>query len=615
MKTAPSRLYSFGPFSLDTGDRTLLRNSQHVMLEPKVLSLLLVLVERNPSIVPKDELMEAIWPDTFVAENSLSVCLSKLRKVLRDAPGKTGFIRTVPRRGYRFVGCADETQTDRNGGATEASQTFCDRAAEHPTNGAGAKKAAIAVLPFRFLGSANDGFLGLGIADALITRLSNLDCITVRPTSSVRKYVAEDSVAVGQQLRVESLLEGSIQRIGRRIRVTAQLVNVTDGSLIWAGTFDEKFTNIFTLEDSISEGVATALAPRLTSRERTLLAKRGTENAEAHEAYLRGRYFFGKRSKEGFEKGIEWFERAIRLDAHYALAYSGLADCYGLLGTHGVRTRHCNLKAEQAAVKAIALDPELGEAYASLANQWFRQWDWSAAERAFVQSIRLNGNYAIVHNWYAMYLQLVGHGDESLRENALALDLDPMSVVFRCSRGKLLYFARRYEEALEQLSGALALDHHYYIALYYSALVYEAVGRYNEAIDAIEQALFILEKNPELTACLGRLYALAGRRTEATDVITELTRTSEAEYVQPYLFAVIYEALGEKERAFDWLERGYHERDEDLGLLKVDPRLDRLRSDRRFENLMEKVGLSSANNRLTLVVGRGQVAAFRTYAE
>jgi tetratricopeptide (TPR) repeat protein len=238
------------------------------------------------------------------------------------------------------------------------------------------------------------------------------------------------------------------------------------------------------------EGVATALAPSLTRRERTLLAKRHTENAEAHEAYLRGRYFFGKRTREGFEKGIDCFTRAIRIDANYGLAYSGLADCYGLLGTHGVLTQQCNLKAEQAAVRAIALDPGLGEAYASLGHQKLRQWDWPAAERAFVQSIRLNGNYAVVHNWYAVYLQLVGQTDQSLRENALALELDPMSVAFRSTRGKLLYFARRYEEALEQLHGALALDHHFYLALYYSGLVYEAVGLYDRAIDAPRENAF-----------------------------------------------------------------------------------------------------------------------------
>lgn len=215
MKTQPPRLYSFGSFSLDTAECTLLRETQLVMLEPKVLSLLRVLVERNPSIVSKDELMELIWPNTFVGENSLSVCVSKLRKVLSDAPGKSAFIRTVPRRGYRFVGCINETQSHQNGRLTKPSPPSDGSIAEYPTGYEEVRNGAIAVLPFRFLGGADDGFLGLGITDALITRLGNLKQITVRPTSSVRKYDAvEDSAATGRELEVESVLEGSIQRLG-----------------------------------------------------------------------------------------------------------------------------------------------------------------------------------------------------------------------------------------------------------------------------------------------------------------------------------------------------------------------------------------------------------------
>jgi DNA-binding winged helix-turn-helix (wHTH) protein len=327
MTTQARRLYNFGPFELDTGAQVLRRDGKGVPLKPKLLELLILFVESNGRVVRKDELIKHFWPDTFVEESNLPVSVCELRKALGEVRGEREYIETVPRRGYRFVARVSEV------GDTSAQVDSGGPTAEVTSNGsANWAKGTIAVLPFKAIGATGDQYLGLGMADALITRLSNLRQITIRPTSSIRKYDRErDPVVAGRDLRVEWVLEGSVQKLGKRIRVTVQLVSVGDGLSLWAETFDEKFTNIFAVEDSISKHVATALAPKLTVEERRHLAKRHTENAEAYQEYLKGRYFMEKRTEAGFRKSIGCFERAIQMDPTFALAYSGLADCYVML--------------------------------------------------------------------------------------------------------------------------------------------------------------------------------------------------------------------------------------------------------------------------------------------
>ena len=330
MTTQARRLYNFGPFQLDIGAQVLRRDGKGVPLKPKLLELLILLVESSGRIVRKDELIKHFWPDTFVEEGNLPVSVCELRKALGEVRGDRKYIETVPRRGYRFVARVSEAgeasvQVDRGGPIAEVT-----------SNGAGGwAKGTIAVLPFKAIGMMGDQYLRLGMADALITRLSNLRQITIRPTSSVRKYDQEqDPVVAGRDLRVEWVLEGSVQKSGKRIRVTVQLVSVGDGLSLWAETFDEEFTNIFAVEDSISKHVAAAVAPQLSVKERRLLAKRHTENAEAYQEYLKGRYFLEKRTEVGFRKAIGCFERAIQMDPSFALAYSGLADCYIVVYTY-----------------------------------------------------------------------------------------------------------------------------------------------------------------------------------------------------------------------------------------------------------------------------------------
>jgi DNA-binding winged helix-turn-helix (wHTH) protein/tetratricopeptide (TPR) repeat protein len=583
-------LYTFGPFELDTEEQVLRREGQPLPLKPKVFDLLVVLVENSGRVVCKDELMKQVWGGTFVEEGNLAVSVVKLRQALGESHNERRYIETVPRRGYRFVACVTQ-------GRDENTDVVAIRADIQVTSddSVRAEKGTIAVLPFKLIGTTGDEYLGLGLADALITRLSLLRQVTVRPTSSIRKYDgSQDPVSVGKELRVEWVLEGSLQKLRRRIRVTVQLLTVDDGVLRWAEKFDEKFTDIFEVEDSISEQVAKALAPKLTGEDKKLLTKRYTESPRAYEAYLRGRYFLEKRTTEGCKKGIEYFEQAIAIDPNYALAYTGVAGCYITLSTV-FPSRDFTSSGERAALRALALDAGLGEAHASLGYVKTRQWEWRSAETAFKTAIALNPNYATARAWYALYLASVGRAYEGLEEIKRAQALDPLSLIINAQLGALLYMARRYEEAVQQLRKTLELDTDFAIAHFMLGYVFEALGEYQDALREYQHSQGGLGNLAEFTACVGRIHAFSGRREQALNAIDELRCLFGLRYVQPTLIAMIYAALGDKHDAFQWLERAYVERDEDLGLLKIDPRLDNLRADPRFASLLQRVGLADSD--------------------
>ena len=361
---------------------------------------------------------------------------------------------------------------------------------------------------------------------------------------------------------------------------------------MWADKFDEKFTDILAVEDSISEQVSMALAPKLTGEERRALAKRYTESPEAYEAYLRGRYSLDKRTTEGCMKGIKYFEHAIAIDPTYALAYTGVGGCYIVLGSYTVESQQSYLNAERAILTALSLDDQLAEAHASLGHLRTRQWDWKGAEEELKRAIELNPNYAIGHAWYALFLAEIGNLDTALEEIRKSRSLDPVSPIIESSEGSLLYLAREYDQAIERLQRALDLDAGFALAHYFLGFAYEAQQKYEEALREYHQAMSVLGNLPEFVACLARVHALAGRTEEARRAIVELRRLPEDSSGHPTLIALIYTALGNNDEAFHWLERAYAQRDPDLCLLRVDPRLDSLRAHPRFLNLLERVGLA-----------------------
>src|SRR5581483_2748265 len=435
----------------------------------------------------------------------------------------------------------------------------------------------IAVLPFRPLSRAGrDEYLELGMADALITKLSDISQVVVRPTSSVRRYtdLDQDPITAGTELGVESVLEGSIQKLGDRIRVTARLVNVEDGRALWAGKFDEEFTDIFAVEDSISEKVAAALALKLTGEERARLMKRYTENTEAYHLYLKGRFYWNKRAFEGMEKSIECFQQAIALDPRYALAYAGLADSYAKLGDVGVTAippKEAFARARVAAGRATEIDSTLAEAHTSLAHLNMHTYAWAEAEKEFRLALELSPNYATAHHWYAYFLIFNGRPDEALVEITRALELDPLSLPIQADIGELLYFARRYDQAVGQLRKALDLDPHFLQARMVLARAWVQKEMYEEALAELHRARAISADNTEALASLGHASAVSGRRDEALRVLDELNELSAQTYVSPYDLAVIHTSLGERDRAFTCLDRACEEQAAGMIYLTVDP--------------------------------------------
>jgi TolB-like protein/DNA-binding winged helix-turn-helix (wHTH) protein/tetratricopeptide (TPR) repeat protein len=658
MSQPDNHLYEFGPFSLDLSERQLFRNGKPVSLTPKDFETLVMLVMRRGHIVEKDDLLKEVWKDAFVEEANISRHVWTLRKTLgRNEQGQS-YIETVPKRGYRFLANPEAdnggdqlvverpsithliTEEDDGEIATpqsEIAQNFAQRSlaagsvkpqwarwrwrlacgvlgaltlglvalyytrTSRETNGSEANVAAtapprsIAVLPFKTIGTEGDNeYLGLGMTDALITRLGNVGQITVRPTSAVRKYqgVEKEPVSAGQELKVESVLEGSIQRSGDRIRVTVQLVRVSDGAQVWGDKFDDQFTNVFTVQDSISEKMAEALQLKLTSEEHKRLSKRYTDNVDAYQLYVKGQYEWKKHTQEDLRKAIEYFNQAIAKDPDYALAYTGLAVSYVGLGNSYLPPNEAFPKAQAYAAKALEIDETLGEAHEAMgAVRLFYDWNWPEAEKEFKRAQVLNPNDDGAHHLYGYYLNAMGRLDQAKAEMNRAQELDPLAPMTNSDVGVDFYYARQYDEAIAQNEKTINLEPHFFVAYLWLGQAYEQKKMYAKAIETFQKGIDLAERHPQLVASLGRVCALAGERDKAQKYLAELRAMSKGRYVSPYLFAVVYEGLGDKQETFAWLEKVSQERSFFLIWLNVEPRFDNLRDDPRFQTLLRRLNL------------------------
>ncbi|HEX8889203.1 MAG TPA: tetratricopeptide repeat protein, partial [Pyrinomonadaceae bacterium] len=455
---------------------------------------------------------------------------------------------------------------------------------------------SIAILPFKSLGTEGaDEYLGLGMADALITKLSSIGQINVRPTNSILKYAnsEEDLSTIGRELTVDSVLEGRVQKSGDRIRVTVQMIRVSDGAPLWGDKFDEKYTDIFTVEDRISEEVVQALLPTLTGAQKQQLTKHYTEDTAAYQSYIKGRYFWNKRNDEGLRKAISYFEDAIIEDPNYALAYAGLADAYATLGVvEGVAPQENMPKARSAAMKALELDDGLAEAHASLGYVKHRfEWDWAGAEREFKRAIELNPKYATAHQWYGWYLISLGKFDEALDEFKLAQQLDPLSLYTNLTLGMPYFYSRQYEKAAEQYKRVVEMNPDFWLAHFWLARTYEQAGKYDEALVEYQRMAKLRGENLSEFPVVGYLQALSGKLTEARQILEEVQRTAKSRGISSYPIAVLCLGLGEKEKALEWLEKSLKERDAVMTFLKVDQRFDSLHTDPRFLQLIKELGL------------------------
>ncbi len=466
-----------------------------------------------------------------------------------------------------------------------------------PNAGENNNTKSIAVLPLKMLSGARvsdaeDGFLGLGLADALITRLSNVRRISVRPTSSVARFCHEDydPLEAGRALGVTHVLDGRIQRAGERVRVTVQLVSVYDQTPIWAGQFDEQFTDVLGIQDSISEQVAELLVPQLTGDERRQLAKRGTDNPEAFEAYIRGRSHWNTLTEEGFAKAITSYYQAVALDPEYAAAYAAIAEYYSWLAIFGIMPpAECFAAARDAAARAVELDDSLAEAHTALGLALLtHETQWEMANVHYLRAIELNPNYAAAHVWYACQLAMEGRFDKSIEEAQQACELDPFNPFKSYIFGWCLYHARRYDECIAHCRDLIRRDSRFSSAHFCLSWVLRRKGEFAEAIQEAEKAIELGGDTPQILASLGSAYAEAGQEQDARRVLRELDEMAARRYVSPYHLALIYLHLGDNEKALDLLEQSVAASDPWTAWLAVEPQWDALRDTPRFSEILEK---------------------------
>jgi TolB-like protein/Tfp pilus assembly protein PilF len=482
---------------------------------------------------------------------------------------------------------------------------FIGRYTARPTASASEVPAkSIAVLPFDNLSRDPDNaYFAEGVQDEILTRLAKVaDLKVISRTSTQRfKSAPSDLREIARQLGVTNVLEGSVQKAGDQVRVSVQLLNALNDAHLWAETYDRKLTDIFAVESDIAKTIADTLQAKLTGSEKNAMSKKPTANAEAYELYLKGRFFWNKRTGADLKTGVEYFKQAIAKDPNYALAYSGLADCYVLLSAYGASTPQESFPlAKAAAKKALELDESLGEAHAALGQLlMFYDFDFQGSATEFQRAIALNPNYATGHQWYGIGPPMIsGDFDTAIAELRRAVELDPLSLIINCDLGAVFFNARRYDDAIAQYRKVIAMDPHFYYAHWNLGEALELKGELNEAFAEYKRATE-LDDDPLVFALLARAYAKLGQREEALKRLDELQRDTRQRYVSNYGFAVAYAALGEKAQAIGWLERAYHERAGwEVILIGVDPMLDPLRGDPRFEALVQKLFGPKAESKL-----------------
>ncbi len=644
MATPVNVLYEFGPFQLDPPERLLLCDGQPVSLTPKAFDLLLALVDRSGHLVEKDELLKIVWPGSFVEEGNLAVTISLLRKALNDDRGQHRYIETVSKRGYRFVAevkrLDDSALVIASASAKDVEEPPAPTVLpqldmpsvpqawpERPKKrffgymmlaglviglvaliavGLTHRKRALkqtqetpvigslAVLPFHTLGTNSpDKYLELGMADAVITKLASTGKITVRPTSAIQQYAGThlSPQSVGREQGVDAVLDGRIQRDAGRVRVTMQLIRVQDGVQLWADTFDREFTDVFALEDALAEMAAQSIRLQLTGEETRRFTKRSTERPDAYEAYMKGRYFWNKRTDTGLKKGLGYFQQAITLDPGFAEAYVGIADSYATLGLYAVLPpKQAFPAAKNAGTRALQMDDSLAAAHATLGFIYFYyDWNLTASENEFRRALAENPHYAMAHSWYAESLAAKGEYSEAVVEAQRALQDDPLSLIVGSNAGWTFALAGQYDQSVETLKKAIEIEPNFPRTHFRLGEVYEQRGQYAMAIPEFEQAVHLSGGDPYYEGSLGHAYGASGSSNQARSVLQNLQARVGQQYVPPYAIGLVYAGLGEKDQAFRWLQKAVEDRSTSMVFLRSDPELAGLRADPRFAQLLRLV--------------------------
>jgi len=608
----------FGPFELDAAAGELRKGGILVKLQPQPLRVLLLLAERAGTVVTREEIQRCLWSEsTFVDfEHGINFSINQIRGALADDAEKPRYIETLPRRGYRFIATVEPMQQSvKLEPNVEAAGTTPWRSflvaglvtilllvsyvtwrRIHPPTVAPPGRIMMAVLPFQNLtGDPKQEYLTDGVTEEMITQLGRLQPqrLGVIARTSVMGYKHGDARMdqIGRELGVQYVLEGSVRRDGERMRITAQLIQVKDQSHLWAREYEHNLKDLFALQDDVTAGVAEEIQARLALEPRNRAGRNHLVTPEAHDAYLLGRYSLNGRTAAGLRNAETYFHAAIAADPNYALAYTGLAESYLLMAANGSSLQGMSLQARTAAKKALTIDPTLGEPHAILGLiAQNHDWNWQESEREFKLAMALDPNDAIPHHWYSGGLAVRGRFEECLRENAIAKQLDPLSLVIRSSEGEYLYVARRYDEAIGKMDQVLEIEPNFALAHYVRGLSYEQQGKWQEALADLEKARR-LDDTPHNVAMLGEAYALSGDKNRARQILAELQARAKREEVSALYPAIIYVGLGEKDAAFAGLEEAFQERATYLLALKFAPFYDPLHLDARFDDLVNRMGL------------------------
>jgi TolB-like protein/DNA-binding winged helix-turn-helix (wHTH) protein len=619
--TSPQRdAVQFDVFQLDRTAGELRKAGVRVKLQEQPFRVLAALVERAGQVVTREEIRQRVWPSNVYVDfdQGLNNAIKKVREALGDSADSPRMIETVARHGYRFIADVSVVPPQpggararprpaalRTGMLVGASAVLLAAAGYWAWHGSDPRTAppldrvVLAVLPFDNLsGDPDQEFFSDGLTEEMIAQLGKLnpDRLTVVSRGAVGRYKRSNLAVdqIGRELHADYLVQGSVRRVPDRVRITVHLIRVPEQTDRWTESYDRDVKDILVLQDSVARTIAEQINVTLAPAQPLSPAVRRNVDPAAYEAYLKGRYYWNKRTAEGMQKAQVYFQQAIDHDPSYGAAYSGLADCNSGLTWHGFTSPSETLpKAHAAALKAIEIEPQSAEAHASLALELDHEWDWSGAEAEFKQALRLDPRYANAHHWYGDNLSARGLHGAALAEAKKASALDPLNLMIVTWFGLRYYFARQYDSAIEQSRSAVELDPSFAAAHLVLGQAYVQAGLHEKGLTELQSAATLSGNNPLYVAQVGVAHALSGRKVDALHVVAELQEASARRYVSPYGVAQIYAALDDGDQTFKWLNAAYDDRAVWMFYLAVDPVFDRYRSDRRFQELLRRVHLPS----------------------
>src|ERR1700722_13382094 len=646
-----SKIVRCGVFEIDLKAFELRKHGLRLKLAEQPFQILAILLEQPGEVITRDEVRERLWPgDTFVDfDHGLNNAVMRLREVLGDSPENPRFIETLPRRGYRFIAPVEEIHAAPKiipGGDPQGTpaavlhtpDTPAPISADHhellSSNAKSwltlpriallstavlsfavlsglavhfvrgwesgkinpAHNMSLVVLPLENLsGDTEQDYFAAGMTDELTANLAKIRSLRVisRSTAMAYKGTHKPLSEIARDLKVDAVVEGTVLKAGNRVRITAELVQVSTDHHLWADTYESQIGDVLALQNRVSSAIVDQIRINLSPEDKQRLAKNPSVSPDAYEDYLKGRYYWNRRSSDGFTKAIGYFEDATRRDPQYALAYAGLADCYGIIGATiygSLPAAEAAPKAKAAAIRALEIDSSLAEAETSLATAKFNyDWDWAGAAQGFQRAIQMDPRYATAYQRYSLYSIAMGRFDESLEQIKRARELDPLSISINSSLGWRLYLARQYDRSIAQLRDTLELDPSYEWAHFILGQAYEQKREFNLARAELQKAVELSHNSQLMISALAHADALSGNQEDAQRLLQQLMAQSRKQYVSPFYVAVVYIALGKTETAMDWMEKAFADHSNGLVFLKVEPELDPLRSNPRFIALQKRL--------------------------